>query len=94
MKRKQVIDQIVTHMELRNFANRDEIQLKLNPEYLGDLKIQLTRGEGGEVSAKFVTTSDETREVLNDSKSELRKRVEEKGLRFGSIDVDFVEELA
>lgn len=92
-KRQEVINQIVNHMEMRNLANRDELHLKLNPEYLGELKIKLTQGENGEVSARFITTSDETREVLADSKADLRKRVEEKGIRFGAIEVDLVDEL-
>ena len=92
-RRREVIDQIVQHMELRNLANRDELHLKLNPEYLGELKIQLTQGEGGEVSARFLTTSEETREVLKESRSDLRKRVEGRGVRLGHIDVDLVDDL-
>lgn len=92
-RRREVIDQIVNHMELRNLANRDELHLKLNPEYLGELKIQLVQKEGGEVSARFLTTSEDTREVLSESRSDLRKRVEDRGVRLGSIEVDLVEEL-
>ncbi len=93
-RRREVVDQIVQHMELRNLANRDELHLKLNPEYLGELKIKLTQGEGGVVSAHFQTTSEETREVLKESRSDLRKRVEDRGIRLGNIDVDLVDELA
>ena len=92
-KRQQVINQIVEHMELRNLANRDELHLKLNPEYLGELKIKLTRGESGELSAQFITTSDETKEVLQDSRSELRTRVEATGLRLGTISITKVDDL-
>lgn len=92
-RRREVIDQIVNQMELRNLANRDELHLKLNPEYLGELKIQLTQGKDGEVSARFLTTSEDTREVLSESRSDLRKRVEDKGIRLGHIDVDLVDEL-
>lgn len=92
-KRQQVIDQIVEHMELRNLANKDELHLRLNPEYLGELKIKLTRGESGEISAQFVTTSDETKEVLQDSRSELRTRVEATGLKLGTISIAKVDDL-
>lgn len=92
-RRREVIDQIVNHMELRNLANRDELHLKLNPEYLGELKIQLVQKDGGEVSARFLTTSEDTREVLSESRSDLRKRVEDRGIRLGNIEVDLVEEL-
>lgn len=92
-RRQQVINQIVDHMEMRNLANRDELHLKLNPEYLGELKIKLTKGENGEISAQFVTTSDETREVLQDSRSELRTRVEATGLKLGTISIAKVDDL-
>lgn len=92
-KRQQVINQIVDHMEMRNLANRDELHLKLNPEYLGELKIKLTKGENGEISAQFITTSDETKEVLQDSRSELRTRVEGKGLKLGTISIAKVDDL-
>jgi flagellar hook-length control protein FliK len=81
-------------MELRNLASKDELFLKLNPEYLGELKIKITHNDKGEVSAQFITTSDETREVLNESRSELRKKVEEKGINLNRIEVDLVDELA
>lgn len=92
-RRQQVVNQIVEHMEMRNLANRDELHLKLNPEYLGELKIKLTKGENGEISAQFLTTSDETREVLRDSRSELRTRVESTGLKLGTISIAKVDDL-
>ena len=61
--------------------------------YLGELKIKLTRGESGELSAQFITTSDETKEVLQDSRSELRTRVEATGLRLGTISITKVDDL-
>ena len=93
-KRQQVIDQIVTHMEIRNFADRDELQLRLNPEYLGDLKIKLTKGEDGELTAQFITTSEDTREVLTDSRAELRSHIEKKGLLLKRIEIEKVDDIA
>lgn len=93
-RRQEVINQIVTHMELRNLASKDELSLKLNPEYLGELKIKITHNDKGEVSAQFLTTSDETLEVLNESRSELRQKVESKGINLNRIEVDLVDELA
>ncbi|MBQ7502219.1 flagellar hook-length control protein FliK [bacterium] len=92
-RRQQVIDQIVTHMEIQNFANRDELQLRLNPEYLGELKIKLTQDKDGELSAQFITNSEETREVLTESRSDLRDKIEGKGLRLKHIGIEFDENL-
>ena len=93
-KRQQVIDQIVTHMEIRNFANKDELQLRLNPEYLGELKIKLTQTKDGELSAQFITDSEETREVLTESRNQLREHIEGKGMRLRQIEVEMVDSLA
>jgi len=46
------------------------------------------------VSARFSTTSKDTREVLDESRSDLRQRVEARGIRLGQIEVDLVDELA
>ena len=91
---QQVIDQIVTHMEIRNFANKDELQLRLNPEYLGELKIKLTQTKDGELSAQFITDSEETREVLTESRNQLREHIEGKGMRLRQIEVEMVDSLA
>ena len=93
-KRQQVINQIVTHMEIRNFTSRDELTLRLNPEYLGELKIKINRGKDGELSAQFITDSEDTREVLQDSRAELREHIEKKGMNLRSIDIEMVDHIA
>ena len=80
-------------MEIQNFANRDELQLRLNPEYLGELKIKLTQDKDGELSAQFITNSEETREVLTESRSDLRDKIEGKGLRLKHIGIEYDENL-
>lgn len=93
-KRQQVINQIVTHMEIRNFTSRDELTLRLNPEYLGELKIKINRGKDGELSAQFITDSEDTREVLQESRAELREHIEKKGMNLRSIDIEMVDHIA
>ncbi|MCR4783841.1 MAG: flagellar hook-length control protein FliK [bacterium] len=87
-KRQQVIDQIVTHMEIRNFTSKDVLSLRLNPEYLGELRIQLSRTKDGELSANFLTDSDETREILTDSRAQLREQIERKGMKLHAIEIE------
>ncbi|MEW6281533.1 MAG: hypothetical protein AB1758_23185, partial [Candidatus Eremiobacterota bacterium] len=69
-QRQVVIDQILQHIEVRNLANRTELSLKLNPEYLGDLRIKLVHGDQG-IKAEFETTSRTTRAVLEESEEDL-----------------------
>lgn len=92
-QRRMVMDQILTNIQVRNVANQTEMQLRLNPEYLGEVKITLVHDEEGGVKAKFSTTSKVTSQVLAESKAELMEQAADKGVRIGSMDVEFVEEL-
>lgn len=92
-QRRMVMDQILTNIQVRNVANQTEMQLRLNPEYLGEVKISLIHDDEGGVKAKFTTTSKVTREVLTESKTELMERAESNGVRIGSVDVEFVEDI-
>lgn len=90
IKREEVIDQIIKQMEIRNFANKTELQMKLNPEYLGELKMNLTYEEGRMV-ARFETTSREVREMLVESMSDLTDEFTKKGLKVAKTDVKLVD---
>ncbi len=93
-QRRMVMDQILTNIQVRNVANQTEMQLRLNPEYLGEVKITLVHDDEGGIKAKFSTTSKVTSEVLAESKTELMEQAAGKGVRIGSMDVEFVEELS
>ena len=69
------------------------MQLRLNPEYLGDVKIKLTHGEDGKVKANFETTSKLTSEILAESKEELMEQAQGNGVSIASMDVSFVDEI-
>lgn len=93
-QRQAVLDQILTNIQVRNVANQTEMQLRLNPEYLGEVKIKLIHDAEGGVKATFETTSKLTSEVLAESKDELIKQAGENGVDIGSMDVEFVDELS
>jgi len=92
-QRRNVMDQLLTKIQVRNVANQTEMQLRLNPEYLGEVKIQLVHDDEGGIKAKFITTSKVTSEVLNENKAELMDEAGERGVRIGSMDVEFVDEI-
>ena len=92
-QRRNIMDQLLTKIQVRNVANQTEMQLRLNPEYLGDVKIQLVHDDEGGIKAKFLTTSKLTSEVLAESKEELMEQARDNGVRIGSMDVEFTDEI-
>lgn len=91
-QRRQVLDQILSHIEVRNVANQTEMNLRLNPEYLGEVKIQLVHDEGG-IRAKFQTTSKATRDILTETGAELMDGARDRGVRIGALDVELVDSI-
>jgi len=92
IKREEVIKQIINHVELKNFANKSELTIKMNPEFLGSMKMRLLF-EGDKVSAEFNTTSAEVRQALEESADELSSALAEKGVKVGKINVKMVDDI-
>ncbi len=88
--RQVVISQLLQHIEVRNLANKTELSIKLNPEYLGDVRIKLTHGKEG-IKAEFETTSKVTREVIEENEEELRTKVSDRGIRLNEVSVKLVD---
>lgn len=89
--KQKMIDQILSHIEVNNLANQTEINLKLNPEYLGDMRIKLTHDERG-VKAHFETSSKKTKELLAGSEHEMVAQAEKKGIRLRAMAVTLVDQ--
>lgn len=92
-QRRQVLDQVLSHIEVQNVANQTEMNLRLNPEYLGEMKISLVHDDEGGIRATFQTTSKATREVLTDNKTTLLDEARNKGVRIGAMNVELVDEI-
>lgn len=92
-QRRQVMDQILAQIDVRNVANQTELNLRLNPEYLGEVKISLVHDDEGGVQANFQTTSKATRDVLDENGSELIDQARGKGVRIGSMNVELVDNI-
>lgn len=90
--RKSVIDQIMQQIEVRNFANRTELNFKLNPEYLGELKVKLVHTDEG-VRADFETSSRSTRQLLREGEEDLKTQAATKGVRMRSMKVTLVDKV-
>jgi len=90
VRRQEVIDQVATHLEIQNVANRTELSLRLNPEYLGELKMKLTL-EGGKMGLVAETPSRLVRELLEEGADDLRKQLGEKGVTLDKVSVRLVD---
>lgn len=93
-QRRQIMDQILAQIDVKNVANQTEMNLRLNPEYLGEVKITLVHDDEGGVRANFQTTSKATREVLSESSEELISQARGKGVRIGAMNVSLVDDIA
>lgn len=92
-QRRQVLDQILAQIDVKNVANQTEMNLRLNPEYLGEVKITLVHDDEGGVKAMFKTTSKATREVLDENGTDLIDQARSKGVRIGSMAVQLVDDI-
>ncbi|MCD4782496.1 MAG: flagellar hook-length control protein FliK [Candidatus Eremiobacteraeota bacterium] len=92
LKREEVINQIIDHLEVKNLGKKTELTMKLNPEYLGNLKMKITYEEGRMVT-RFETTSRDVRKLLKDGMRELLKEFGRKGLKVDRTDVKLVESI-
>lgn len=93
-QRRQIMDQILAQIDVKNVANQTEMNLRLNPEYLGEVKITLVHDDEGGVRANFQTTSKATREVLSENSEELISQARGKGVRIGAMNVTLVDDIA
>lgn len=89
-QRENVIKQIIAHMEVRNFGDRTELMFKLNPEYLGELKVNLST-ENGRLSARFETTSKEVRDMVEEGWHGLQDMFARKGMALTSVVAQLVD---
>jgi flagellar hook-length control protein FliK len=82
-----VADQAVSGAQMAMAAGKKEISLNLNPENLGQLRIHLTSNGDQQVSARFVTTTLEARDQLQEQIDALRQSMEKQGIQVGQITV-------
>lgn len=88
--RENVLQQIIKKMEIRSMGDRTELTLKLNPEYLGDLRVKLTT-QNGRMEARFETSSKEVRSYIEEGMTALRQNFTAQGLNLERISAHVVE---
>jgi|GEM_PF-4393472 len=94
LKREEVIKQIINQILIRNIGAQDkEIVIKMNPEYLGELKIVL-EVKNNEITAKFETTSKAVKDIIMESEKELSSALKDQKLHLAGIEAEVVKEIS
>ena len=83
----QVTDQILELAATTSSRQPRSVRLRLRPEELGQVEIQLTRDSAGRVSAQLTVERENTRMVLTQSMSQLRDSLERAGLHVDRLEV-------
>lgn len=83
----QVTDQILELAATTSSRQPRSVRLRLRPEELGQVEIQLTRDSAGRVSAQLTVERENTRMVLTQSMSQLRDSLERVGLHVDRLEV-------
>lgn len=92
-QRENVMRQIIARMEIQTVGRRTDLTLKLNPEYLGEMRVTLST-EGGRMEAAFETTSREVRQYIEEGWESLRGTFSRKGLNLARVSATLVESVS
>ena len=79
-----IIQQVVERFQINSRGNDIKLSLKLHPEELGELKIDLTLKEGS-IKANVVAQSQHVREIIERNMIKLRQVLEDKGFTIDQI---------
>jgi flagellar hook-length control protein FliK len=81
-----VIRQIVARMTLRGDGGRPEMQIKLKPEFLGDLRMHVTT-ENHHVMVRITADSPAVKEMIEQNLQILKSELQQHGLQIDKFDV-------
>lgn len=90
-KREEVMQQILDHIEVRNLKMGDEVVVRLNPEYLGELKFRVFTSKDKKAEVEFITESKEVKAIINENSHELVTALEKKNLTVSNIKVNLID---
>ena len=95
MMEQQIMDQVMQKMEINSEKTKSEVAIRLNPEYLGEVKLNMTVDkEKGTVSVDFKTTSRAARDTLKGNLKGLEEAFKAAGLKMEKFEVTLDDELA
>lgn len=85
--RAGVIEQITEQIKVKYQSGKNQINIQLEPESLGKVKVQL-KVENGEVLAKFIVDSQQIKNYLDQNLNALRSNLVSQGFNVNQIHVE------
>lgn len=86
LNNEELIQQIVEKVEIREGIDKQEIKIKLKPDYLGNLILKLASKEGL-VEAKIYTDNYHTKEIIESGLVQLKEQFKENGIEIKTFEV-------
>ncbi|HPZ09693.1 MAG TPA: flagellar hook-length control protein FliK [Candidatus Eremiobacteraeota bacterium] len=92
---QQILKQVMDKMEINTEKAKSEVAIKLNPEYLGEVKLNMTVDKDkGTVSVNFKTGSKTAKKTLEGNIKGLEEAFAAAGLKLDKFEVSLDDELA
>ncbi|MEQ8168670.1 MAG: flagellar hook-length control protein FliK [Candidatus Eremiobacterota bacterium] len=92
---QQIIKQIMDRMEINTEQAKSEVAMKLNPEYLGEVRLNMTVDkEKGTVSVNFKTGTKTAKKALEGNMESLEAAFSAAGLKLDKFEVSIDDQLA
>ena len=85
-ERIDILKQVTDQIDVSLFDDKSEMIIKLKPEQLGKLTVQVSI-ENGNISAKFLAESEKVKEILESSFNQLKETLEQQGMNIQNLDV-------
>lgn len=83
---REILEQVRTQIRADVNDGITELQMKLNPENLGNVHLSLTAKEGA-VTAQFATENDTVRQALELQIMQLKENLEQQGVKVEAVEV-------
>jgi hypothetical protein len=83
---REVVEQITSQMKARIQGGETSISMKLNPEKLGVIEVQMTHSAQG-ISVSFITEQASTGQLLESQVSQLRQSLKDAGVQLANLNI-------
>ena len=83
---KAIIDQIADYVKIHQSENLSEMEMSLNPESLGHIRLQVASREGV-ITAAITTENEAVRQALMVQAMTLKEELNEQGLKVEAVEV-------
>lgn len=83
---EDLIQQIVEKIEIKESFDKQEVKIRLKPDYLGDLVVKMEVVDGS-IQAKIVVDNYRTKEIIESNLFQLKEQFEENSLEIKTFEV-------